>query len=181
MSLPENQPTPLSTVLPRQHRQEHISLAYVQAVAGHAGWPCARPMDYGIDLEVKYVVARDNNRYKQTGHTLEIQVKSTTNREIVGDELVYDLDVNTYNELIRIDRGTPAILVVFCMPTLEDDWFNVTGNDSVFQHCGYWVSLRGMDPSPNATTQRVRIPLIQLFDRVSLSALMERIRRGEAI
>jgi len=45
--------------------------------------------------------------------------------------------------------------------------------------CAYWVSLRGAEPSRNATGQTVYIPKSQRFDPDGLLDLMAQLSRNE--
>ena len=61
----------------RNQRQEALSRAYVQAIAGQAGMGhTPRTNDYGIDLSIHEIVRR-GDRYCETGTVLDVQVKST--------------------------------------------------------------------------------------------------------
>lgn len=58
------------------------------------------------------------------------------------------------------------------------DWIMHSEHELVMRRCGYWVSLRGLPPSDNASSQTVEIPRNQRFDVASLQAMMERIGQG---
>ncbi len=167
--------------LTRQHTQEDLSLAYISAVAAKAGYNCGRPSghDYGIDLEIGDV-AQIGQRRVDLGYRLHIQAKASRNFIISDDDkcILYDLKIAAYNMLILEDRGTPAILVLYCMPSDEDDWLSVYEEYTILKHCGYWISLRWMPASTNKETQRIEIPKGQMFTDSSLKSLMDRIKGG---
>lgn len=167
--------------LTREHRQEDLSCAYISAVVANAGHNCGHPLrhDYGIDIEIGYV-AKIENRRNDTGHRLHIQAKASHNYKISddGDYILYDLKVDAYNNLILKDRGNPAILVLYCMPTDEDDWLSVSEECTTLTHCGYWISLRGMPASINKTTIRIQIPKEQMFTDKSLKDIMDCVKGG---
>lgn len=167
--------------LTRQHTQEDLSLAYISAVAAKAGYNCGRPSghDYGIDLEIGDV-AQIGQRRVDLGYRLHIQAKASHNFIISDDDkcILYDLKIAAYNMLILEDRGTPAILVLYCMPSDEDDWLSVYEEYTILKHCGYWISLRWMPASTNKETQRIEIPKGQMFTDSSLKSLMDRIKGG---
>ena len=143
--------------LTREHRQEALSFAYISAVAAKAGYNCGRRpgYDYGIDIEIGSI-EQIGQRRADLGYTLNIQAKASYNFTISdGDQIRYDLEVDTYNKLILKDRGIPAILVLYCMPSDESEWLSIYENCTTLRHCGYWISLRGMPASTNRTTQRV--------------------------
>lgn len=113
-------------------------------------------------------------------HILWIQAKASHNFTISsdGNYIIYDLKVDTYNMLIREDQDTPAILVLYCMPRDEDEWLSIYENCTALRHCGYWMSLRGMDPLTNEGTRRIKIPKEQRFTNSSLKSIMARIEGG---
>ena len=168
--------------LTREHRQEDLSFAYISAVAAKAGYNCGRPSghDYGIDLEIGDL-AQIGQRRVDLGHRLHIQAKASHNCIIPDDDrcILYDLKIDAYNMLILEDRGTPAILVLYYMPSDEDGWLSVYEEYTTLKHCGYWISLRGMPASTNKVTQRIRIPKEQMFTDSSLKSIMDRIKGGD--
>ena len=167
--------------LTREHRQEDLSFAYISAVAAKAGYNCYRMggHDYGIDLEIGDV-AQIGKRRVDVGHRLHIQAKASHNFINSDDDncILYDLKIGTYNALILEDRGNPAILVLYCIPSDEDGWLSVYEEYTTLRHCGYWISLRGLPASANKETQRIRIPKEQMFADLSLKSIMDRIGGG---
>jgi len=111
-------------MLTRAHRQEALSRAYIQAVAGCCGLSCGfRDFDYGIDTTL-HAIRRIGTTYDETGHKLDIQAKSTTVAAAVPDEIVYDLEVDAHDRLRRLKPGTPRILVLLVLPNDEKDWIS---------------------------------------------------------
>ena len=143
---------------------------------------CFRPQDYGTDIEIGIVEQFGNSR-RDTMFRLGIQAKASHNYTISDLEscIVYDLDVKNYNSLIMENRGIPAILVLYCMPSNDDEWLSVHNNCTTLKYCGYWMSLRGKPESVNSTTQRIKIPKEQMFTDLTLTSIMERIKNGEAL
>jgi hypothetical protein len=170
--------------LTRQHRQEDLSIAYISAVAAKAGFNCGRTPghDYGIDVEIGYV-EQIGDRRVNLGHILHIQAKASQNFRTSAEDncIVYDLDVNAYNMLILQNRGTPALLVLYCMPTDENEWVSVDEQYIILKNCGYWISLRGRPASTNIETQSIKIPREQVFTESALKSIMERIKSGERL
>ena len=167
-----------------QHRQEYLSRAYIHAVAAKAGFSCARPdPDYGLDLSIRIVdeeeMSDDKTDFQDLGYVLDVSAKSTHNYRIIEDNIHYNLDVKAYNNLIKEKRGTPAILVLYCMPSEEADWLAVGEDRTVLKYCGYWRSLRSEPPTTSTSTQVVKIPKNQIFCESSLKVLMTKIRNGE--
>lgn len=167
-------------MMTREHRQEALSLAYVQAIAAHAGVTLARPgHDYGIDLTLREV-GEAHGQYLDTGIALDVQLKSTTVATREPDGVTFDLDARAY-DLLRADAaGSPRVLVLLALPADEADWLSQTADELVLRHAAYWLSLRGQPASRNRRSVRVRIPGENLFTAVELGRIMAlvRTRRG---
>jgi hypothetical protein len=68
----------------------------------------------------------------------------------------YPLNLKNYNDL-RINALVPRILVVVLVPENLADWLVQSEDELLMRHCGYWVSLRGLPETPNATTVTVEL------------------------
>jgi hypothetical protein len=99
-------------VLTDQHIAESLSRAYVRAIAGRAGLNLAiREYDYGVDGSFDEVIVRQNRRV-ESGFSLSFQLKASTQWQLEAAQVVYDLEVKTYNDLIlrrSIKTATPCI------------------------------------------------------------------------
>ena len=165
-------------VLTRNHRQEVLSRAYVQAIAGRCGLACSlRDFDYGIDLTL-HDIRRRGHRYMESGFNLDIQAKSTTTRSLTNTDVVYDLDVKAYDDLRDPQVGCPRILVLLVLPEDENQWTEQTEDHLLVRHAAYWLSLNGRGPTANQKTVRMTLPRINLFSVQALETLMGKIRRG---
>ncbi|WP_340672507.1 DUF4365 domain-containing protein [Bradyrhizobium ottawaense] len=142
-----------------QHTEECLSLAFVHALAGRAGVSLAsqRVHDYGIDGTFRSVKIIGKRRV-ETGYAVDFQMKATTTWEHKGPNVVYDLEVKNYNDMVQRDsEATPCILILLCLPTDQHQWIVADEDRLVLQRCCYWMQLEG-DPSSNSYTQRIFIP-----------------------
>jgi len=155
------------------HRQEALCRAYVQAVAAQAGllWGKTEP-DYGVDLSLRSVGIQENRR-RDIGVQIDLQLKSTTRAVVTDTEVRYDLDVQTYNDLRDDNRRCPRLLVVLVMPAEEAQWLSQTPEELVLRHCAYWISLKGYPPTTAASTVRISIPLTNIFSVAEVTRLMQ--------
>ena len=48
------------------------------------------------------------------------------------------------------------------------------------RYCGYWLSLRGMPKTQNATTVTVTVPRINQLTVVAIQSIMQQIAQGVA-
>jgi hypothetical protein len=166
-------------VLIRSHRQEALSRAYIQALAGVCGLSCSfRDFDYGIDLTL-HSVQYKGRRYSETGFKLDVQAKSDRRATLTAESVLHDLEVKAYEDLRDPAAGCPRILVLLVLPPEEADWTEQTEQHLLLRGCAYWLSLKGMRRTSNRRTVRVALPRANVFSAPALLALMDKIKRGE--
>jgi hypothetical protein len=168
-------------VLMRNHRQEVMSRAYVQAIAGRCGLTCSlRDFDYGIDVTF-HDIRRRGSRHLESGFKLDVQAKSTTTRNMTDTHVVYDLDVKNYEDLRDPEVGCPRLLVLLVLPEDEAEWTEQTEDRLLLRHAAYWLSLKGWEPTTNQKSVRVLLPRTNLFSVQALETLMDKVRRREPL
>lgn len=161
-------------MMTRNHRQEALCRAYVQAVAALAGVGTSKPEpDYGIDLLLREIAIL-NGQYQDTSVQIDLQLRATTRASMTETALVYDLDVNTYNKLRILSTGSPRILIVQVLPETEDEWLSQSQDQLSIRHCAYWLSLEGAPPTTASHSVRVTIPLENIFSPESVHTLLQR-------
>lgn len=170
-------------MITEQHREEQLSRAYVHAVAAHAGliWEPSS-VDYGVDGTLREVI-EFNGRRMCSGHSLDVQLKATTDWSIRDGSIVYDLEAKAYNDLVerfKEPRGTPMVLVVLCLPKDDAQWLNVSHDQLIVQHSCYWCRFGG-DRTENTTTRRIEIPRRNILDTDAVSALLEKVAKGDEL
>jgi hypothetical protein len=165
-------------LLTRSHRQEALCRAYVQAIAAQAGLIWSRPeQDYGIDLSLRTVLVQDNRR-RDSGVQLDLQLKSTGRAAVSTTALTYDLEVQAYRDLCNPNCPCPRILVVLVLPADETRWLTQTSEELTLRHCAYWISLKGSAPTTATSAVRIAIPLANVFSVEAVTGLMQRVREG---
>ncbi len=161
-------------MLPKNHRMELLSKAYVRAVAAQAGFACDDVhSDFGIDLTVRNI-ALNGGRFVDLGPLVDIQLKSTTIAGVryKNQEIHYDLTVKNYNDLrMETINRQPRLLVLFIMPDDEEKWLTQTDQTTTIRHCAYFVSLLGAAATQNERTVTVAIPASNLFSAELLNEL----------
>jgi hypothetical protein len=166
-------------VLTRAHQQEGLCRAFIQAVASRCGCSCAfRDFDYGIDVTVHHIKARDRRRV-ESGVRLDIQAKSTTTASIGTKFVHYDLEVKSYEDLRDLDTRCPRILVLLVLPDDDAEWLAITEEHLLLRRCAYWLNLQGHPQTTNKDTVRVQIPRSHVFSAAALAGILERAQRGE--
>jgi len=175
-------------MLTREHIQEDLSRAYIQAVAAKAGVNVAlsaRAHDYGVDGTFHQVEirpeSRDGKAYGrrcESGFCLDFQAKSSTSWDEKEGEIVYDLEAKTYNDLVsRAKSATPIILILMCLPSDEKQWLVWSEEELLLRKCGYWHRLTG-ERTGNTGTTRIRIPKSQQLDPAAIIGLLESVEAG---
>jgi len=165
-------------MITRNHRQESLSRAYVQAVAARAGVVCSVPeLDYGVDLTLRAVDETDG--FVDAGVLLDVQLKATTAATTNDPAAIgLDLRVAEYDRLRRPDVPVPRVLVVLELPADEADWLTQTAAELTLRHAAYWLSLRGMPAVSTTTTTRVKLPRANRFTPAAVADVLARIRTG---
>lgn len=159
-------------------RKEKFSEAYLRAVASVAGFTLYRPevdddsVDWGVAARVTQTLRRRPR--------LELQLKCTSGDVLRADGLHFPLPVRNHEHLRQPHLLVPRILVVVRVPEALEDWLFQSEQTLALRHCGYWVSLRGREPSVNVETLTVVLPRSHLLSPAALQGLMARIDRGEA-
>jgi Domain of unknown function (DUF4365) len=95
-------------LLTRNHRQEALSRAYVQAIAARCGMSVSTSYpDYGIDMSLNEIEISDHVR-RESGYKLDVQAKATTRAGVTEDSVWYDLEVRSYDLLRASPVKKPA-------------------------------------------------------------------------
>lgn len=163
------------------HIKELISNSYVIGIAARAGITVTKPtLDYGIDGTFKDVEHdKIHKRYRETGFSIDFQLKATTNTKPQNGIIKYKLEVKNYNDLIEINVGTPRILIVYDMPKNSNDWIIVEGNKTIFKKCAWWCSLKGLPNVSNKESIVIEIPQNNQLTPEALITLMQKVKNGE--
>jgi len=150
-------------------------------IAARCGLGCSfRDFDYGIDLSV-HTICRKGRRYVESGFNLDIQAKSSTTPAVTNSQVLYDMEVKTYDDLRDPAVGCPRILVLLVLPQDEAAWTEQNEDHLLLRQCAYWMSLKGMDSTTNTETIRVRIPRGNVFSVAALTQLMDKVRKREEL
>ena len=148
--------------------QEELSFAYVRAVIFRAGFNLTLPvLDlFGVDGTVVSMASGINR--------VDFQLKATTNYQVSGNNILYDLRVEDYNRLIRED-DLPRVLILYIMPTDAAQLLIQSRNELSLRECAFWVNLMGMRPSRNVSTVRVSVPTDNVFDQDGLNDMFRQL------
>jgi hypothetical protein len=112
-----------------------------------------------------------------------VQVKTTiTLRRLSSGDFGYDLDLETYDALRRTDHAVGRVLAVIGI-TGEGENVRLHSEGTLLCGQGAWISLEGVDPSKNKTSQAIHLPAANTLDRPGLHRLlkMHGIRRSTPV
>lgn len=108
--------------------------------------------------------------------SVEAQLKCHTGGLNERGELVYDLKVKNYLDLIPINHLVPRILIVVCVPESVADHAEWTPEQLVLRRCGYWKHMGGEPPVANE--KKVRVKLTHTFSPDALVDIFHDIASG---
>ena len=173
-------------MLTQQNIEAELSYAYLHAVASNAGFSCEYTTRH-MDAVAIDAIVREEGRFLASDSALgsfeaHLQLKATYQRlkEIEG-RWSFSLPLQQYNRLREPRVRNPRILVVMQLPANPEEWLRHSEESLVAKQCAYWVSLRGAPASENEKEQTVHVPRSQQLSPESLTALMTRLSRREAI
>ena len=69
--------------------------------------------DYGVDGQFAPVVNRDGRRVT-SGYPLDFQAKATINWELMAGQIVYDLEVKAYNDMVGREPSETTLMLICC-------------------------------------------------------------------
>ncbi len=156
------------------HIKEQLSLQYIGILASRMGYRTDRPItDYGVDLMIERIerVQKGNQvRYFSSGQSVDVQLKCTTEKQIIRKDqrVIYDLKVKNYNDLILRQQAStkglgsyiPLLLMVVILPENPEKWVKMkTNGNLLIRGNAYWFyPSETMTLSDNTSTQRIYIP-----------------------
>jgi Domain of unknown function (DUF4365) len=179
-------------VITKEHIKEDLSRAYVTAAGGLAGVLVSindESHDYGLDVRLEQVnlipkkgsqqTENTSVRREPSGHMIRLQMKSTVKWEEEDGQIVYDLDADTFNMLVRLGSRTGTVghlLGLLCLPDDESLWAEFKDNVLLLRRCCYYLKIDGPE-TQNTTTQRIRIPIANRITNLAISALFDQLTR----
>lgn len=152
-------------------QKEHLSLAYIRAVAARAGFHVQRPE---ID---KTSVDGEINCDDGVCPKIAFQAKATSRDILEAEWVVIDLPIKNYNDL-RKTTAVPRFLIVLVLDVDDTQWLSQSEDDLTMRRCAYWTTLQGEPEAPNKTSIRIRLPRKNVFDVTALQDLMRKVEES---
>lgn len=155
-------------------KKERFSLAYISAVAAHAGYQVMEPQ---VDFDsVDGQIMSDFGRRPR----IDFQAKATAQNVLRNQAISFPLSVKNYDDL-RADVIVPRLLIIVLLPESESQWLCHSEKELRLRHCGYWLSLLAYTETENTDNITVATPRTQTFNGKQLTQLMDRANRGEPL
>lgn len=155
-------PMPVGDGSPKQ--KERFSRAWVIAAASAANFTYEIVADdeRGVDMTVH-----------SHEHTLDFQLKATSNPELQEGCLVHDLDIRTYNLLRSITRSGYGVLALIVVGSETDQWHSMDDAGTKLAHSAYYLPLFGLPETANEATVRLKVPISNLLTSTAMQTLMD--------
>lgn len=166
-------------MITNQHIEEGLSCACVQAIAAAAGLSLSKPEpDYGVDGTLNEVTII-NKRRCQSGFSLNYQLKASISWQQNEDQITYDLEAQTYNDLLQmqVDLAVPCVLILLTLPKEPQQWFECTETRVTIGGGCYWYYPKG-SPTSNQSSKRIHIDKQQLLTPKSMVNLLNKVKTG---
>ncbi|MCO5968691.1 DUF4365 domain-containing protein [Actinoallomurus soli] len=146
--------------------------AWLEAVAAGCGLLHSRSTTVDLqkaDVQLVYPGEELGTYYP----TVNVQVKTTIKlRQLASGVFSYDLDIETYDVLRRRDHAVGRVLVVIGVPE-EGEHVRLHSEGTLLCGRGAWVSLEGMEPSVNKTSQAIHLPVENTLDQAGLHRMLK--------
>lgn len=168
------------------HSMEMLNKAYVHALASRAKvnlGPIKEDVyDYGIDGRFCLLTLR-RGKPQPTGCELHYQLKSTRDWEAKEDHIEYMISRKAFNKM-AYQNGlgfSRIVLLLYCLPPEVETWASFDESQLVMRKCCYWLYVGGEQLPSDEGRYRLRIPKSNLVTPDSLSGLITKVQRREAL
>ncbi len=163
--------------------KESLSIKYLEILANYAGYTTDWPgKDFGRDLTINEISQRNQDgkpRFIETGRSLKIQAKATTESRIFESSEIsfkYDLESKTFNDLIFRNNmhNKPLILFIFILPNDKKNWLKLNDESLLIKKTGYWFVPNSNEvETKNSGSKRITINKANKFTTETFNQLME--------
>ena len=157
-----------------EQQKEHLSNGFLGILAARRSFTLDKPaLDLGVDYQLKktysYVKPDGKLRYTYDSRYIDLQLKATTENEVLYDinGIKYDLEVKNYNDLIerQTNGQAPLVLILFILPDDQNEWVLINPGEIKLRRNAFWYQPpAGSVPSANSATVRITIPKGNLID-----------------
>jgi len=134
------------------------------------------------DESVDITVGRTGGDGTIRSPRLDVQLKCSGRKLLKPDGLHLQLKRKNYDDLRATGRHVPHILVVLLVPKSPAEWCaNAAEKEMCLRQNAWWMSLEGAEENARVEKPIVLLPRAQLFHPLTLSGIMDRVGRREAL
>ncbi|MGV8018695.1 MAG: DUF4365 domain-containing protein [Ignavibacteria bacterium] len=149
-------------VIPENKIKEQISNGCLTAIISKAGLLIDKPNeDYGVDFRVTKI-ANVKGKLTPGATVFDIQLKSTTNWEIDGGNIIYSLRNKNYNDIVLRNKedSTRMILVIMCLNKNKSLWCKSYKSVLIFRNSLFWTQIKSKTYKTNTeSSTKIKIPI----------------------
>lgn len=161
-------------------QKEEFNYAYICALAAHAGLNKGK---FDVDDDSIDIIFQHKGHIG--GHLrspqIQLQLKCTSQDLVNGEVIKFPLSRKNYDDLRGEDFIVPRYLAVLVVPDDIKEWVQHNDNHiALFNSC-YWISLRNAEPTDNAVSVTVEVPLEQKLTSETLRSMINRASYGESL
>lgn len=145
-------------------QKERFSRAWIIAAAASADYTYEIVADdaRGVDMTVH-----------SSEHTLDFQLKATSNPEVKDGHLIHDLDVRTYDLLRSQQRSGYGVLALVVLGPDTAAWHIMNHEATTLARSAYYLPLMGLPATRNTATVRLKVPMTNLLTADAMRTMME--------
>ncbi|MDW9508799.1 DUF4365 domain-containing protein [Sinorhizobium meliloti] len=169
-------------LLTKNHAQEGLSRAYVQALSSAARvWLSMKDeFDYGFDGQLDLIArvetdpATGKQNLVKAGYTIDFQLKCSKDWKLAGDDVQWSMKSKAYNKLAGRGPGAvPAILILMCLPENEEEWMDISEDSLLLRKCCYFTTVKGPLIENENTTRQISFPRRNLLNVSTLTTILD--------
>lgn len=158
-------------------QKQQFSIAFVRAVAAQCGLAYSVPETDDDSVDATLALRGGNGTVRSP--KLDIQLKCTADNKQTASHTPFFLPLKNYEELRPTNVQVPRILITVLVPDLPINWIDCAEPAFTLRNCAYWMTLRGLPATPNATGETLHIPRTNLFTPVALDSIFNRLKLGQ--
>jgi len=157
-------------------RKEEVSKSYLNALCATKGiaMEIKTHDDDGLDIVLQKVIISKTNSARFNA-MISVQLKSTSSDYTEHDDhYTYPLKKKNYDDL-RVPATVKPYLFLLILPDDERDWVTHSIEQLVIKKCMFWLDLKGLPKSDNATKVTVHIPKTNIVTSEKLDEILRNI------
>lgn len=173
-------------LVPVNHRtvtddMEQLQEGYVSAIAATAGCQ-VDAQRRGNDFCDLRIIRDGRLTSEETVVLLHLKCTTGTQPGHREDHFSFIFRERRHFDRLAMERSFDKHILVVMLTRKEQALWTDAGADHLKMfHCCYWVSLEGMRAPPGIASPTVHVPTANIFDADALTAILDRLERGEAL